>query len=290
MIDLHTHSTYSDGSDTPEQLVCRARRLGLAALALTDHDTLLGVPAFLDACRAQRLTGFAGVELSAEVPAGTLHVVGLGIDPACGELGEALGRLQDGRDWRNHRILERLQALGYALKWDEIAAFAGEDVVGRPHIAQAMIARGWVATVQEAFDRFLAKGAPAYVDRYRLTPQEALRLIRQAHGIAILAHPGTWLADPQQLEAGVGELKTAGLAGIEAYYTTHDPGQTIDYLRLAKRQGLLVSGGSDYHGIQARPDIELGTGTGMLQVPNTLLEPLFAALGPEARSHREARP
>jgi predicted metal-dependent phosphoesterase TrpH len=290
MIDLHTHSRFSDGSDSPEELVCRARRLGLQALALTDHDNILGVPAFLDACRARHLTGLSGVELSAEVPSGTLHLIGLGIDPACGELGEALGRLRDGREWRNRRILERLRELGCALEWDAVAAYAGEEVIGRPHIALAMIARGWVATVQEAFDRFLGKGAPAYVDRYRLTPAEALRLIRRARGLAILAHPGTWLADSRQLEAGVAELKAGGLAGIEAYYTTHDAGQTIDYLRLAQRQGLLVSGGSDYHGRQTRPDTELGSGTGRLQVPDTLLAPLFDALGPEGHYHRETQP
>lgn len=290
MIDLHTHSTFSDGTDTPEQLVCRARRLGLTALALTDHDTLHGVPDFLEACRAQRLTGLAGVELSADVPRGTLHLVGLGIDPACAELNEALDRVLDGRDWRNHRILERLHELGLELTWDEIAAFAGKDVIGRPHFAHAMVRRGWVASTQEAFDRYLAKGAPAYVDRYRLTPQEALRLIRVAHGIAILAHPDSWMPDPQELDAALAELKPAGLDGIEAYYTNYDQARTIDYLRLARRHGLLVSGGSDYHGKLARPDTELGTGAGQLHVPDTLLDPIFAALGPQAHYHREARP
>ena len=289
MIDLHTHSSFSDGSETPEKLVCLARQLGLTALALTDHDNVLGVPAFIEACRAHHLTGLAGVELSAEVPSGTLHLVGLGIDPDCGALNEALGCLRDGRAWRNHRILEHLRDLGHPLEWDEVAALAGEDVIGRPHIAQAMVARGWVATVQEAFDRFLAKGAPAYVDRYRLDPPAALQLIRQAHGIAILAHPGTWIADPQQLDAGVEFLKSEGLAGIEAYYTTHDAGQTIDYLRLAKRHGLIVSGGSDYHGRQARPDTGLGTGTGLLHGPDALLQPIFAALGAEGCYHREDR-
>lgn len=288
MIDLHIHSSFSDGTDAPEALVGLACRLGLSAVALTDHDTTGGVAAFLAACRSRKLTGFAGVEVSVEVPSGTLHLLGLGIDPACQALAESLARVQDGRDWRNHRILEKLLSLGLALTWEEVAAFAGEEVVGRPHFALALIARGWVANQQEAFDRFLANGAPAYVDRYRLTPAEALGLIRQAGGVAIMAHPYAWCDDLPLLESRIEALKADGLAGIEAYYPNHTQEMTIDLLRLAKRQNLLVSGGSDYHGRSLRPDIALGTGSGRLCIPDSLVPKLVAAIGPNGHYHWEA--
>ncbi len=288
MIDLHVHSRFSDGTDSPDELVGRARRLGLRALALTDHDNTRGVKAFLAACRTRRLSGIAGIEVSIDAAPGTLHLIGLGMDPDDTELNEALDRVLDGRDWRNRRILEKLQALGLALTWEEVAGLAGTAVVGRPHFAQAMIARGWVQTTQEAFDRYLAKGAPAYVDRYRLTPAEAIRLIRGAGGVAVLAHPFTWRGDPAQLEAGLGDLMAAGLNGIEAYYASHTVEETISLLRLAEQRNLLVAGGSDYHGLAVKPDTELGSGTGRLHMPDSLLEPLFAAIGPSGHYHREA--
>ena len=288
MIDLHVHSSFSDGTDTPEALVAHARRLGLRALALTDHDNTAGVARFLAACRAGHLTGLAGVELSAAVPSGTLHLVGLGIDPGCAALQAALEQVQEGRGGRNRRILGKLHDLGFDLDWAEVARQAGDETVGRPHFAQAMVARGWAASVQEVFDRYLAKGAPAYVDRFRMTPADAIRLIRAAGGVAILAHPLTWIQDLTQLDGAIGELFEGGLAGLEAYYPSHTAEETIALLRLAARRQLLVSGGTDYHGRAVKPDIELGSGSGALDVPDTLLEPLFAALGPAGHYHRES--
>jgi predicted metal-dependent phosphoesterase TrpH len=287
MIDLHVHSCFSDGTDTPEELAAHARRIGLRALALTDHDNTAGVARFLAACRAGNLTGLAGVELSAAVPSGSLHLVGLGIDPGCAALQEALEQVQEGRGGRNQRILGKLRQLGFDLDWAEVARQAGDETVGRPHFAQAMVARGWAASVQEVFDRFLAKGAPAYVDRFRMTPVEAIRLIRAAGGVAILAHPLTWSPDPIQLDRGVGELIASGLAGIEAYYPSHSTEETVALLRLAARHHLLVSGGTDYHGRAVKPDIELGSGNGTFEVPDAPLVPLFAALGPAGHYHRE---
>lgn len=289
MVDFHTHSTYSDGSDTPVELVERARRRGLHAIALTDHDNAGGVSQFLEACRQNGISGLSGVELSIAVTEGSLHIVGLGIDPECPELRGALGNVLDGRAWRNRRILEKLAGLGYGLSWEEVAHHAGEEIVGRPHFALAMIDHGWVTSVQEAFDRFLGHGAPAYVDRYRLTPQDALRLIRLAGGVSIMAHPLTLSDVPARLDAEVEDLKSQGLDGIEAYYPSHSQEATIDLLRLARRHDLLISGGTDYHGLDVRPEADLGTGNGSFCVPDSVLAPIIGALGDRGHFHLEGR-
>jgi predicted metal-dependent phosphoesterase TrpH len=280
MIDLHIHSTNSDGSETPEELVLLGRRAGLTALALTDHDNMGGVEDFLSACRMYGMTGIAGVEISVAVEEGhgSLHILGYGVDPHHPLVEESLGRVLDGRAWRNGQILEKLNGLGLELEWAEVQACAGEDVVGRPHIAQALIDRDYVSSVEEAFDKYLAKGRPAYVDRYRLYPEEGIRMIREAGGAAVIAHPFSWEEDEAALEAGLLGLKAAGLAGLEALYSEYTPEQTVTLLRLAKRLDLLTTGGSDYHGL-AKPDIALGRGFGSLRVPDDYLPPLLAALG-----------
>jgi len=213
-----------------------------------------------------------------EEPHGSLHILGYGLNPEHPLVQESLGRVLDGRSWRNEQILAKLNELGLELDWSEVQACAGEDVVGRPHIAQALIGRDYVSSVEEAFDRYLAKGCPAYVDRYRLYPEEGIRMIREAGGVAVIAHPFSWETDEAKLEAGLRELKGQGLAGVEAVYSEHTAEQTITLLRLAKRLGLLTTGGSDYHGI-AKPDIALGRGFGALCVPDDYLAPLLAALG-----------
>ena len=280
MIDLHLHSTNSDGSETPEELVARGHRAGLKAMALTDHDNMAGVEEFLAACRLHGVTGIAGVEISADVEDGhgTLHILGYGVNPEHPLVKESLGRVLDGRAWRNEQILELLNKLGLELEWGEVQACAGEDVVGRAHFAQAMIDRDYVSSVVEAFDRYLAKGRPAYVNRYRLYPDEGIRMIREAGGVAVIAHPFSWELDEVKLEAGLRELKEAGLAGVEAVYSEYTPEQSVTLLRLAKKLGMLTTGGSDYHGL-AKPDIALGTGFGSLCVPDEYLPPLLAALG-----------
>jgi predicted metal-dependent phosphoesterase TrpH len=280
MIDLHIHSTNSDGSEPPGRLVDLGRQAGLTAMALTDHDNMGGAEDFLAACRACRMTGIAGVEISVAVDEGygSLHILGYGLNPHHPLVEESLERVLDGRAWRNEQILEKLNGLGLELEWAEVQACAGEDVVGRAHIAQALIDRDYVSSVEEAFDKYLAKGRPAYVDRYRLYPEEGIRMIREAGGVAVIAHPFSWEEDEAKLETGLRELKAFGLAGIEAVYAEYTPGQTVTLLRLAKRLGLLATGGSDYHGL-AKPDIALGRGFGALCVPDDYLPPLLAALG-----------
>lgn len=280
MIDLHTHSSYSDGTDAPADLVRAAKKAHVHALALTDHDNAFGVPEFLEACAAEGLPGIGGIEISAEVDDGTLHLLGLGIDPRNEGLADALQRVLDGRDERNRRILAKLQELGLNLTWEEVEELAGEDVVGRPHFARAMIARGWCATVPEAFERYLEKGAPAYVDRYRLQPEECIRLIRDAGGVPVVAHPTTWTEDIAELRKRLAGLASAGLGGLEAYHPSHSPETTLELLRMAKQLGLHVSGGSDYHGGDVKPGIHLGTGDGSLLVPDKLLAPLLSEMNP----------
>lgn len=280
MIDLHLHSTNSDGSDTPEELVRCGCRLGLKAIALTDHDNMGGVEVFLKACRAGGIIGLAGIEISAAVEEGhgTLHILGYGVNPVHPLVVESLERVLESRAWRNERILEKLNELGLELEWCEVQALAGEDVVGRPHFAQALMGRGYLSSVSEAFDRYLAKGRPAYVDRYRLYPEEGIRMIREAGGVAVLAHPFTWENSEERLEAGLGTLKELGLAGVEAAYADHTPEQTVTLLRLAKKMSLLTTGGSDYHG-SSKPEIAMGRGFGRLCVPDDYLAPLLEALG-----------
>ncbi len=280
MLDLHVHSSFSDGSETPEALVEQAKAAHVRALALTDHDNAFGVPGFLAACRAEDVAGIAGIELSVNIESGTLHILGLGIDPADEALGEALDEVLQGRTERNLRILDKLQELGFSITFDEVLELAGEDVVGRVHFAQVMVARGWVENVEEAFARYLGRGGEAYVDRFRLQPEEAAALIRGAGGVPVMAHPTTVSQDSAELCEAVAKLVDAGLRGIEAYCNGHSPETTLDCLRLAKRFGLLVSGGSDFHGPGVKPGVRIGVGNGTLFVPDRLLEPLISEMGP----------
>jgi predicted metal-dependent phosphoesterase TrpH len=275
MIDLHAHSTFSDGSLTPEELVALAVETGLTAVALTDHDCTDGVPRFLAACEAAGITGVAGVEISAEVPHGALHMLGYGIEPGHPALEPNLANIRDGRQYRNTRILARLNELGLPLTWDEVAANAGEDVVGRPHFAKALLDRGYVSDKQAAFDRYLGKGASAYVDRFRLSPADSLAAIRAAGGVPVLAHPFTLDLGRRELAAYVAELKTIGLGGIEVYYSEHSAEQVQQYLDLAVELDLVATGGTDFHG-EINPDVKLGTGFGNLRVPDDVLAALEA--------------
>ena len=276
MIDLHTHSTFSDGSLTPTELIEAAAAAKLTALALTDHDTTAGLPRFL-AAAAQHggIRGITGVELSAEHHPGAMHILGYFFDLHHAGLQEQLGNLRAGRNERNRKILEKLCALGLELTWDEVHALAGGDVVGRPHFARAMIARGHVTDKDEAFQKFLARGRPAYAECFRLSPADSFQMIRAAGGVPVLAHPCSLKLGQKQLRALLMELKEQGLAGVEVYHSEHNPSQTKLYHRLATDLGLAATGGSDFHGA-LMPDIKLGRGFGRLRVPDELLPPLEA--------------
>ncbi len=278
MIDLHVHSTFSDGSCTPRELAELAKETRLSAVALTDHDSTAGLGLFTQACNELGVEAVPGVEISAEPLHGTLHLLGYYFDIENAALQAALLEIRDGRRLRNERMLQKLNELGCQLDWDEVAAFAGEEVVGRPHFAQAMLARGYVADKAEVFDKYLGKGKAAYVERFRLSPTDAIRLIRDAGGIAVLAHPFSLQMSKATLKDFVKSLAELGLGGIEVFYSEHSPEQISIYSGLAAAYGLLLTGGSDFHG-DANPRVKLGRGFGNLRVADELLEKLKARLG-----------
>lgn len=278
MIDLHTHSTFSDGSLTPEELVDLAVEVGLSGMALTDHDSTDGIARFMAACAAKGLRGVPGVEISIDVRSGTLHMLGYYVDTKEATLQEMLRRIRNGREIRNEEILRKLNDLGLTLTWEEVARHAGEDVVGRPHFAKALLDRGYVKTREAAFDLYLAKGKPAYTDRVRMSAEDSIAAIRMSGGVPVLSHPFTLGLDRNALRAAVAALRDQGLLGIEVYYSEHSREQVDLYLGLARDLGLAVSGGSDFHG-QSNPAIHLGRGFGSLNVPNSVLDELERARG-----------
>jgi hypothetical protein len=283
-VDLHVHSTASDGTLTPAQIITRAEKLGVGALAITDHDTVAGAGAALEAGIPESIHFFTGIEISAASPPfypgrGSFHVLGYGIrldDPG---LRVALRRLQKARRDRNPAMVERLHRLGIDISMAELIENAGEAQIGRPHIAGLLIQKGVVKTFDEAFDRYIGAGKPAYVDKYRIPCDAAVQLILGAGGLAVLAHPG--LLRP--MTAGAFDrlligLKEMGIGGIEVYYPEHTRAETERYRIAAERFGLVITGGTDFHG-GIKPGIELGTGGGEFSVPHFVHEQLSDALG-----------
>lgn len=277
MIDLHMHSTFSDGSFTPEELVAKAVEAGLAAISLTDHDTMAGIPRFLEAGRQHNLKVVPGVEISTDYKGRGMHILGYGMDITNRELQESLDWIRAGREARNMEILTKLNRLGFVMTWDEVVARAGEDVVGRPHFCQTMIDKGYVKDKTEAFDNWLGHGKPAYADRRRLDPEAGIRIIRKAGGVAVMAHPFTLNLSLMALRALLLELSRSGLEGIEAYYAEHKPEMQDLYLKMAAEYNLLVTGGTDFHGALT-PMLKIGCGFGSLHVPDSLLDPLLARI------------
>ncbi|RJX28562.1 MAG: PHP domain-containing protein [Desulfarculus sp.] len=276
LIDLHTHTTASDGSLSPAALVAAAQEAGLAAVAVTDHDSIAGLAEALAAGQERGLEVVPGVEISLQRPGGgSMHLLGLWVDPEDPGLNQGLAWLQRARAQRNPRIVDRLNGLGVPLTLAEVQAAAAGGQVGRPHFAQVLVDKGVAANRQEAFGRFLKRGAPAYVDKARFAPAQGLALLRAAGGLPVLAHPGLLDLHPAVLEELLRELKGLGLEGLEAYYSEHDPALERRLLGLAARLELAVSGGSDFHG-GLKPDIRLGTGLGTLRVPAALLAGLKA--------------
>jgi predicted metal-dependent phosphoesterase TrpH len=274
-LDLHLHTTFSDGSRTPSDVLTLASKAKVSALAITDHDTVSGLPEALEAGRSLGIEVIPGIELSSRWGATELHILGYFLDWNDPELRGHLTRFQEARHVRNPRIIEKLNALGLALTYEEVKTLAGNDSVGRPHIARVMIDKGYVTSAKEAFDRYLADGAAAHVPRELPEPAEAIAVIRAARGVPVLAHP-SWLDRSEGIYKICEQLKALGLAGIEVHYSTHRPEQTATYLDVARRLNLLVTGGSDFHGV-TKPDIEVGIGKGQLKVPEALLEPLRKA-------------
>jgi 3',5'-nucleoside bisphosphate phosphatase len=279
MIDLHTHSTCSDGTLSPTELVREAKKSGLTHLSLTDHDTAEGVAEARAEAGIQGLSFMGGLEISAEHQPGTLHVLGYGFDESDAALSERLEYVRRCRAERNPKIAENLRALGMDVRMEEVKAVSGHGLVGRPHFAKVLLDKGYVPSLQEAFDRYLAKGRPAYVDKVRLSPEESLAVIREAGGVAVLAHPlQLKVGRGGELEAVVKRLADLGLQGMECYYRNHSAEDTEALVALARTCGLVATGGSDFHGAN-RPGIRLGIGEGGLRVPIECWEDLRSTIG-----------
>lgn len=264
-VDLHTHSTASDGTRSPAEVVALADQAGLAAMALTDHDTTSGLgEARAAAADRPDLHFVPGVEISARHTGGTMHILGLGIDENAPALRGLLVGFIDARDERNPKIVTKLQNLGFDIDMDDVLVAAESfdpgrtHVVGRMHIAEAMRVKGYAQSIQDAFTRYLGSGGAAFVDKERLEPREVIEGIVAGGGAAVLAHPvQLGIGDGQELEDYVRRLAGAGLGGIEVYHPDHSPERTRRHLDIARRLGLLVTGGSDFHGT-AKPGVAIG--------------------------------
>jgi len=276
LIDLHTHSTASDGSYRPAEVVRLAKAGGLAAVALTDHDTVDGLPEAVAAGAEFGVEVVPGVEISAQFPGGTMHILGLLVNYQNGILDRRLAVLKQARLDRNPKIIAKLNALGVPVTLEQVNRISGGGQVGRPHIARAIMEAGCVQDLQEAFDKYLGWRKPAYVSKFRFPPDQALAMIREAQGIPILAHPFTLgLGSASALKNLLIELKGLGLAGLEAYYSELTPEQEALYLKLARELDLQISGGSDFHGLN-KPEITLGSMPSQNKLIYTLLEALKA--------------
>lgn len=252
-VDLHAHTTASDGTLSPRELVRLAAQVGVASLAITDHDTVEGVADALDEAARLGIEVIPSVELSTDVPGTEVHILGYFVQWEEKWFRAFLSRLRSDRVARAQEMVRKLDALGVPVTFEEVARHA-EGAIGRPHVARALVERGYVKTFDEAFDRYLGRNSPAYVERARFTPEEAVGMIRRAGGVPVFAHPLSG-GDPERIKA----LVEVGLMGIEAYYPEHTPSQTEFFVALARRFGLVVTGGSDYHGAWVGSGAPLGS-------------------------------
>lgn len=264
-VDLHVHTTASDGSCSPSEIVEMACRYGLAAVAITDHDTVEGCPEALEAGKKLGVSVLPGIEISLEFVDNT-HLLGYFPRGFSAEFLDAIETLKRFREERIPKILSKLAELGCPVTLAEARSEAGHDIIGRPHIARVMLRKKYVSSIQEAFDRYLASNAAAYVRKRKFAPEEALSLITRTGGIPFLAHPVTMDMEPAMLSRYIPAWKSAGLRGIETLYSEYSIEQQLFLEDLADREGLLKSGGTDFHG-SSKPKIALGSGRGNLRVP-----------------------
>ncbi|MBS3757598.1 MAG: PHP domain-containing protein [Desulfobacterales bacterium] len=282
-IDLHIHSTASDGTRTPYEILSLATELGLKAISITDHDSVEGVKALLKTGERTETELLTGVEISAAPPPafnlpGSIHILGYGMDIDNKKLAEALNKQQQSRINRTPKIISRLNDMGIAASLADIQSQSENEQIGRPHIAQWLVKNGHAASMDDAFDKFLGKGRPAYVEKERMPMNETIQKIRASGGIAVLAHPGLLkFNDRSEYERFVIELVSMGLQGIEVYYPEHSAAQRSFFKYLADKLGLLISGGTDFHG-DLTPEIQLGAGRGDLYIPYAIYESIVDAI------------
>lgn len=276
IIDLHAHSTCSDGTLSPTELIVLAKKKGLSALALTDHDCMDGLAEFMQAGREHGVEPICGIEFGTpweKYHRPEVHIVGLGFDPADKNLRKRAELLCSSRDVRNERMCEKLTALGLSITVQELQENAGGDVLTRAHFANVLLEKGYIKSREEAFQKYISPGLPGYVEREMVTPEECIRTIKEAGGVAVLAHPTLYNLHTEQLEELCTELIGYGLDGIECYYSTYTSEQRKAMERLAEKMNLLPSGGSDFHG-ENKPLIRLGRGKGNLEISYKIWEAL----------------
>lgn len=242
---MHIHTSASDGVLTPVEVLRQAEQMGLPGIAITDHDTVEGLPAAWACLETEGLSLelISGIELNTEVEAGEIHILGYYIDYRCPQLLANLLEIKAARFERAQRMVSRLRDMGYMITFEQVQKLAQEDLIARPHVAMALMDKGYVFSIREAFNKFIGRGRPAYVPRYRFTPQKAIDLIHIAGGVTVLAHPGL-IRHPHLVE----EVLDLGVEGLEVFYPEHSTAETSHFLAIAESRGLLVTGGSDFHG------------------------------------------
>ena len=268
-IDLHVHSTASDGTCSPTEVAELAQKIGLSAVALTDHDTIDGLAEFQQAGAALGIETIPGIEFAAlweQAHRPEIHIVGLGFDPDHPLLRERMKDIRKSRDRRNQKMCEKLSAIGLHLTLEEVAANAGGEIITRAHFANVLLQKGYIARKEDAFLRYISPGLPGYAEREFLTPAHCIRTIKDAGGAAVLAHPTLYGLSDAELESLCRELLSYGLDGIECQYSTYSPAETKKITSLAEGLRLLPSGGSDFHG-KNKPNIHLGSGKSNLDIP-----------------------
>jgi 3',5'-nucleoside bisphosphate phosphatase len=267
--DFHTHSTHSDGKLTPPQLAALAVRNGVRVMALSDHDSTAGLSEMATALKPQGVRLIPGVELSTDIPGSEVHVLGYFMDVNDATFQAQLAQFREGRIGRGMAMIEKLRALGLDVSWQRVQEIAGDASVGRPHVAQHLLERGHVTSIPDAFDRYIGRNGPAYAEREKLVPAQAVALIRAAGGIAVVAHPH-YTTDHERI---LGELKDQGLTGMEVYYRDLSPDRVEGLLATSRRLGLLATGGSDFHGLGNPGEREPGD----IPLPDSAVDALLAA-------------
>ena len=268
--DLHLHTTASDGRYSPAELVGKAAGLGLEVIAITDHDSVEGVAPALNAARSfPSLKVIPGVEIGTDVPHGEVHVLGYFINYLDPGLVGRLADLRDSRKTRAKKMIAKLANLGVSIEWERVQEIAGSGSVGRPHVAQAIMEKGYVQSLKEAFIKYIGRDGPAYAEREKMTAQEVVEMVAKVGGLAVLAHP----ADIDDLEDLIPRLQRVGLAGIEVYYNAYGA-TTIQHLAsLASKHGLVATGGSDFHGLEHITETPMGG----VSIPPECVERLLAS-------------
>jgi len=272
-IDLHVHSTASDGTFTPTELVQYAKKINLSAFALTDHDTIKGLSEAEEAAKEKGIELIPGIELSSEYHKKEIHILGLYIDDKNPELAAALQKFADIREKRNEKMAKKLSDYGLPITIDELRKAYSGAILTRAHFAKYLKEKGYLSSIEEGFHNYIGKNGPCYIPRTLISSKDAITLIQKAKGIAVLAHPLLYSLTMEELKDMTEELKRMGLEGIEVFYSMNEDGDEERVGSLAKELGLLMTGGSDFHG-STKPYIDMGNGRGDLFVSESLLEPL----------------